>query len=154
MTFSWQEVVAFGRTVFTSAPVMVKSPLLYTLSAFLLPGKLQTLSPAVLVKHLAWVNLFVMCKALQSKKIGNMHVTFISTRPRCSRVEKIGLFIGRTCVRCLSVIFMGFVSCYDPLRKFRSYLISSTCSWNINTLCCFWHEFAKICCMFRPSRRI
>jgi len=47
---------------------MVKSPLPSTLSAFLLSGKSQTLPPVVLVNHLALVNLFVMYKALQSKK--------------------------------------------------------------------------------------
>jgi hypothetical protein len=97
--------------------VMVKSPLLSTLSAFLLPGKSQTLPPVVLVNHLALVNLFVMYKALQSKKIGNMHVTFISTRPRCSRVEKTGLFVGRTCVWCLSDSIHGFCLLLWPIEK-------------------------------------
>jgi len=96
---------------------MLKSPLPSTLSAFLLPGNSRTLPPLVLVNHLALVNLFVTYKALQSKKIGNMHVTFFSTRPHCSRVEKIGLFMGRTCVWCLSDSIHGFCLLLWPIEK-------------------------------------
>jgi hypothetical protein len=97
--------------------VMVKSSLLSTLSAFLLPGMSQTLPSVVLVNHSVWVDQLVMYKALQSKKIGNMHVTFISTRPHCSRMEKIGFFIGRTCVWCLSDSIHGFCLLLWPIEK-------------------------------------
>ena len=144
--YTWQNSVC-------RCTVKVKVPLFSTSSAFLLPWMSQTLPPVVLVNHLAWVNLFVMYKTVQSEKIDNVHVMFISTRPWCSHVEKIGFSIERTCVCCLGDRNCGFCLLLWPRESFESYLISSPCSWNINTFCCFWHELVEICCTFRPSCR-
>jgi len=117
MTFSWQKSCCTWQNNVCQCTVMVKSPLFSTLSEFLLPGMLHTLPPVVLVKRSVWVNVFVMYKAVQSEKIGNRHVMFISARTCCSRVEKIGFSVERNYVWRLGDSNHGFCLLLRPIVK-------------------------------------